>query len=301
MGISDFFKDAFKRVPDDVTDEMLDAAFNMTGSQDTLTKRGQNIKVDTRSAGIVPKPLSPSARLSEANRVINDSQRASKLEQKYVKKYFDSYSDIIKSASTKNKSDDKKAATSVDDATYLAKYTNQRGEQPWNKAEVLDIYQRPTEEKAGWTEQERLQWFRKIADRESSNRLDAISVDKKTKAKYYGLYQFGEARMSDHKRATGAKYSTSEFLKSEQLQKEVRDWSFKNSQESIKRNGLDRYLGTSVGAIHDVTVPGIIAMMHIMGSSGAVKYFKNDGRAGSDPKDQYGTKGSDYANAFANK
>ena len=69
----------------------------MTRPDAIVTKKGEPVKIDS-SRGIVTRPLSSTERLKEAENVAVDLDRSSVLEKKYVKKYFDSYSDLIKSA-----------------------------------------------------------------------------------------------------------------------------------------------------------------------------------------------------------
>lgn len=95
--VTSWFKNVFDSVRTE-TDEYIESFFgDMTRPDAIVTKKGEPVKIDS-SRGIVTRPLSSTERLKEAENVAVDLDRSSVLEKKYVKKYFDSYSDLIKSA-----------------------------------------------------------------------------------------------------------------------------------------------------------------------------------------------------------
>ena len=130
-------------------------------------------------------------------------------------------------------------------------------------------------------------FMRKMAMSESSGDPNAeITLD--DGRTFTGLYQFGDARLSDYRKATGAKFTTQEFKEDDQLQQKVADWHFADIQDAIDALGdeADSY-----------DRDGLMAVAHLGGVGGMKKYVRTKGQY--DPQDALGTSLSDYYNKFA--
>ena len=109
--------------------------------------------------------------------------------------------------------------------------------------------------------------MQKMAMSESSGDPNAeITLDDGRTFK--GLYQFGDARLSDFRKATGAKFTTAEFKEDEALQKKVADWHFADIQDAIDALGSE-----ADGYDRD----GLIAAAHIGGIEGMKKVCAHQG------------------------
>ena len=105
---------------------------------------------------------------------------------------------------------------------------------------------------------------------------------------FTGLWQMGQARLSDYRKATGAKFTQDEFKQDEQLQQKVADWHFTDIEAAIdglgsEADGYDR--------------DGLKAVAHLGGVGGMKKYVRTKGRY--DPADALGTSLSDYYAKFS--
>ena len=63
---------------------------------------------------------------------------------------------------------------------------------------------------------------------ESSGRYDVVN-----KEGYMGAYQFGNARLTDYKKATNTEFSNSDFIKNKKLQDQVYIWHRQDIESSI--------------------------------------------------------------------
>jgi len=130
-------------------------------------------------------------------------------------------------------------------------------------------------------------FMRKMAMSESSGDPDAeITLD--DGRTYTGLYQFGDARLSDYRKATGAKFTTAEFKEDEALQQKVADWHFADIVDAIHALGdeADSY-----------DRDGLMAVAHLGGLGGMKKYVRTKGQY--NPADALGTSLSDYYAKFS--
>ena len=126
-----------------------------------------------------------------------------------------------------------------------------------------------------------------IAMSESSGDPNAeITVD--DGRTFTGLYQFGDARLSDYRKATGAKFTTQEFKEDDQLQQKVADWHFADIQDAIDALGdeADSY-----------DRDGLMAVAHLAGIGGMRKFVKSGGTY--NPSDVLGTSAQDYYAKFS--
>ena len=130
-------------------------------------------------------------------------------------------------------------------------------------------------------------FMRKMAMSESSGDPNAeITLD--DGRTFTGLYQFGDARLSDYRKATGAKFNTAEFKGDEQLQQKVAAWHFTDIEAAIdglgsEADGYDR--------------DGLKAVAHLSGVGGMRKYVRTKGQY--NPSDALGTSLSDYYAKFS--
>ena len=107
----------------------------------------------------------------------------------------------------------------------------------------------------------------KLINSESGGKSDAKITDDKGRI-YVGLLQFGQARLADHKRATGMKYTQEEFQQNVDLQNQVAAWHFKDIDKAINKlgdiaNNFDR--------------DGLRAVAHLGGIGGLKKFVKTGG------------------------
>jgi len=112
---------------------------------------------------------------------------------------------------------------------------------------------------------------------------------------YMGAYQFGNARLTDFKNATGKNFTKQEFLESQELQDEVFDWHTNDIVSYVNNKGLDKYIGTEINGVL-VTLNGLVAVAHLGGKSGMSKFLKTDGKY--NPADSNGTTLTNYLNKF---
>jgi len=130
-------------------------------------------------------------------------------------------------------------------------------------------------------------FMQKLAMSESSGDPNAeITVeDGRT---FTGLYQFGDARLSDYRKATGAKFTRAEFQEDEALQQKVADWHFADIEDAIDALGSE-----ADGYDRD----GLKAIGHLGGVGGMRKYVRAKGQY--NPSDALGTSLSDYYTKFS--
>ena len=130
-----------------------------------------------------------------------------------------------------------------------------------------------------------------LAKTESGGNYDARNVQG-----YTGKYQFGQERLDDFNRAAGTRYTTDDLLKSPQLQEKVQAWHVGDIDDFIQRNGLDKFVGQTVGGA-TITHDGMRAMAHLGGKGGMLKFLQSGGQY--NPGDANGTNLSNYASRHA--
>jgi hypothetical protein len=130
-------------------------------------------------------------------------------------------------------------------------------------------------------------FMQKMAMSESSGDPDA-EITLEDGRTFTGLYQFGDSRLSDYRKATGAKFTTQEFKEDEQLQQKVAEWHFADIEDAIDALGSE-----ADGYDRD----GLKAIGHLGGVGGMKKYVRTKGRY--NPSDALGTSLSDYYNKFS--
>ena len=114
------------------------------------------------------------------------------------------------------------------------------------------------------------------------------------KSGFMGAYQFGNARLDDYREATNTKFTNSEFVDNKELQDKVFEWHQEDIKEFITEKGLNTYIGQKINGV-EVTENGLIAVAHLGGNGGMLKFLKTNGRYNpSDGK----TKLSDYLKKF---
>ena len=130
-------------------------------------------------------------------------------------------------------------------------------------------------------------FMQKIAMSESSGRSDA-EITLEDGRTFTGLWQMGDARLSDYRKATGAKFTTAEFKEDEALQQKVAEWHFADIEAAIDALGSE-----ADGYDRD----GLKAATHIGGVGGMKKYVRTKGQY--NPSDALGTSLSDYYDKFS--
>jgi hypothetical protein len=130
-------------------------------------------------------------------------------------------------------------------------------------------------------------FMQKMAVSESSGNPSA-EIKLEEGRTFTGLYQFGDARLSDYRNATGAKFTTAEFKQDEALQQKVADWHFQDLAKAIDA------LGSEADGYDRV---GLMAVGHLGGIGGMKKYVRTKGHY--NPSDALGTSLSDYYEKFS--
>jgi hypothetical protein len=130
-------------------------------------------------------------------------------------------------------------------------------------------------------------FMQKMALSESSGRPDA-QITLEDGHTFTGLYQFGDARLSDYRKATGAKFTTDQFKQDEALQERVAMWHFKDLEQAIDELGEE-----AKGYDRD----GLKAVAHLGGVGGMKKYVRTKGEY--NPSDELGTSLQSYYDKFS--
>ena len=114
------------------------------------------------------------------------------------------------------------------------------------------------------------------------------------KSGFMGAYQFGADRLSDYKKANDILFTDKEFLADKGLQDKVFEWHQEDIKEFITEKALNTYIGQKINGV-EVTENGLVAVAHLGGKTGMLKFLKTNGRYNpSDGK----TKLSDYLKKF---
>jgi hypothetical protein len=114
-----------------------------------------------------------------------------------------------------------------------------------------------------------------------------------------GRLQFGTARLADAARAgvIPAGMTAQEFAKQPpEVQMAVENWHFADIDNYIRRSGLDRAIGTTIGGA-PVTLDGMRAVAHLGGVGGLQKFVSSQGQY--NPSDVFGTSLLDYLKAHS--
>ena len=116
---------------------------------------------------------------------------------------------------------------------------------------------------------------------------------------YVGRGQFGEARLTDAKRAgvIPPDLTMEQFKSDPNIQEAVEKWHVSDVNNYIQDRGLGAFVGKSIKGI-PVTDQGLLAVAHLGGKGGMNKFLKSGGEY--DPSDANGTRLSDYLSLAAN-
>ena len=106
--------------------------------------------------------------------------------------------------------------------------------------------------------------------------------------RYVGSLQFGDARLQDYKKATGASFTQDEFKANRALQDRVAAWHISDIDKTIDGLGLN-----TDGYDRD----GLRAVAHLGGKHGMKKFVQTAGKY--NPSDELGTSLQDYYDKFA--
>ena len=112
---------------------------------------------------------------------------------------------------------------------------------------------------------------------------------------YVGKYQFGDARLTDFRDATGKDFTMEQFKASPALQEEVVQWHQKDIANYANDTGLDAYKGQTINGVL-INDDSIMAMAHLGGKSGMRQFIESGGEY--NPADSNGTTLSDYGKKF---
>ena len=141
---------------------------------------------------------------------------------------------------------------------------------------------------------------------ESSGDPTASVVEARKGRKHAGLLGFGQARLEDYNRIYGTTYTPDTFAQlSVAEQDKVGDWHFNDISNFIRSKGLDKFIGEEINGTV-LTESSIVAMAHLGGKTGVLRYLQTDGRVNAHDLviDKNGkevkTYMSDYARKFAN-
>lgn len=109
---------------------------------------------------------------------------------------------------------------------------------------------------------------------------------------HHGIMQFGQARLTDAIRAGAIPQMTPEqFRANPGAQVAATNWHFNDIDQNIRRKGLDRYVGQTIGGVN-ITMDALRAMAHLGGFGGAQKFVMSGGQY--NPADSFGTTLSKY-------
>ena len=153
------------------------------------------------------------------------------------------------------------------------------------KAEITD--ENIAQYEAEIQEQYPESFLQQLAQSESSGQADA-EITIKDGRTFTGLYQFGDARLSDYRKATGAKFTTQEFKEDEQLQQKVAKWHI---------NDIDKAIDSLGDEAKDYDRNGLRSVAHLGGIGGMERFVRTNGQY--DPKDELGTSLSKYYAKFS--
>lgn len=113
---------------------------------------------------------------------------------------------------------------------------------------------------------------------------------------YVGKYQFGDARLTDFRDATGKDFTMEQFKDSPALQEEVVQWHQKDISDYAGDTGLDEYKGQTINGVL-INDDSIMAMAHLGGKSGMRQFIESGGEY--NPADSNGTTLSAYGMKFS--
>ena len=130
-------------------------------------------------------------------------------------------------------------------------------------------------------------FLEQLAESESSGQADT-EITIKDGRTFTGLWQFGDARLSDYRKATGANFTAQEFKEDVQLQKKVADWHIKDIDKAIDSLGDEA---------KDYDRDGLRSVAHLGGVGGMKKFVRTKGEY--DPQDELGTSLSAYYKKFS--
>ena len=135
---------------------------------------------------------------------------------------------------------------------------------------------------------------------ESGGKTDAVDFNKEDGKDHVGLYQIGQDRLDDYNQANNTNYTVADLKTMDAEQQErIADWHFDDIDSFIDSNGLEKYIGETIGGV-EITRSGLIAMAHLGGKGGMKRFLESDGEY--NPNDSgSGVEGNslaDYAKKF---
>ncbi|ANS06236.1 endolysin [Phage MedPE-SWcel-C56] len=107
-----------------------------------------------------------------------------------------------------------------------------------------------------------------------------------------GALQFGAARLGEYNAATGESITVGQFtMMTKAEQRRVSRWHVKDVLDTIESKGLDKFIGSTINGV-TVTRSGLVAVAHLGGKGGMVKFVSTNGKY--NPADELGTTLTDY-------
>ena len=130
--------------------------------------------------------------------------------------------------------------------------------------------------------------YNRLFQRESGGNFGA-----RNKQGYVGRAQFGEARLTDAKRAgvIPAEATAEDFRLNPDMQEAAENWHFSDINNFIDSTGLASMEGKSINGV-PITREGMVNVAHLGGKGGLQKFISSGGRY--NPADANGTRLSDY-------
>lgn len=130
---------------------------------------------------------------------------------------------------------------------------------------------------------------RSLIQTESSGRWDAQNDVQGAGGKgHFGALQFSHDRLADAKKAgvIPSDMTPEQFMADPQAQVRTANWHFADIDNRIYKNGLDKYLGSTVGGV-PVTMDAMRSIAHLGGFGGLTNFLNTGGRY--NPSDAFGT------------
>ena len=152
-----------------------------------------------------------------------------------------------------------------------------RGTGPVSRADMTDV-----EMRGGTYSSEVPTFINRLAARESSGDYSRVNT-----LGYFGLLQFGDARLADYNKANKSNITKQQFLSNPQIQDRVNAWHIADIDSAIDR----------LPKASNFSRDGLRAVAHLGGINGMKRFVNSGGEY--NPEDAYGTSLRKYYNEFS--